>query len=487
MSKNNAKTAEELLQEALVPEEEQPYKVPDNWSVVKLKTVCAYIQRGKSPKYADDMQEIPVISQKCVQWSGFDISKARFIDPNTLNSYQPERFLQDYDILWNSTGEGTIGRVALYRTKATNHKIVVADSHVTIVRSDKRVLDPRFLFYWLSSPYIQKYSISRSVSGTTKQTELSTSAIKEMLCFLPPLFEQKRITGKVEVLLNKINQAKQLIEEAKETFELRRAAILDKAFRGELTANFREKSSFVKENTSIEKSHVSMFEIPNEWRWVEAGVLFSSFPRNGFSPKSTGESSHVKTLKLGAITKGYFKKEEFKFIDEDIKPDSYLWLKTGDFLIQRANSIEYVGTAAIYTGPDDDCIYPDLIMKGKVDETIILPQYLVFWINSSFGKNYIRENATGTAGNMPKINQKVVKGFPVPLPSISEQKVILVTLEKINDNEKNIIQSIEEIESKLEALTKGILTNAFSGDLGTTDLENETSIELLRECLFGSL
>ncbi|MNI58582.1 EcoKI restriction-modification system protein HsdS [compost metagenome] len=86
---------------------------------------------------------------------------------------------------------------------------------------------------------------------------------------------------------------------------------------------------------------------------------------------------------------------------------------------------------------------------------------------------------------MPKINQKVVKEFPVPLPSISEQKLILGTLEKIINNEKTIRQSIEEIESKLDTMTNGILTKAFSGELGTTDIENETSIELLKECLLG--
>jgi len=75
----------------------------------------------------------------------------------------------------------------------------------------------------------------------------------------------------------------------------------------------------------------------------------------------------VKSLTLTATTTGRFRPEHFKYIDEDIPPSSYLWLQPGDILIQRANTIEYVGISAIYDGPPNGFIYPDLMMKCRAN------------------------------------------------------------------------------------------------------------------------
>lgn len=216
------KTMEELLEEALVPEEEQPYEVPGNWMWTRLENVSNYIQRGKSPKYVE-ISTAKVVSQKCVQWSGFDITPARNIDEESLKSYQEERFLRKNDLLWNSTGTGTIGRVALIENELDGK--VVADSHVTVVRPNQRIISSQVLYKWLAGPVVQN-KLNNAWSGSTNQVELNLTSVKKQIVPIPPKSEQKRIVDKVERLLSKIDEAKRLIEEAKETFELRRAAII---------------------------------------------------------------------------------------------------------------------------------------------------------------------------------------------------------------------------------------------------------------------
>jgi type I restriction enzyme S subunit len=168
----------------------------DNWVSATLGEAASYVQRGKSPKYAPN-SAVPVVSQKCVKWSGFDIQEARFIDTSTIDSYQPERFLINGDLLWNSTGTGTVGRTALF-IESHEYEQVVADSHVTVVRVPD--VDPRFLWMWSASPQIQTQVLS-STTGSTNQQELNLSTIKALVIHIPPPEEQQMIVRHVDLLM----------------------------------------------------------------------------------------------------------------------------------------------------------------------------------------------------------------------------------------------------------------------------------------------
>ena len=186
--------------------EDVPFNIPEKWKWLQLNLLAEYVQRGKSPTYSD-IESIPVISQKCNQWDGFHIEPAKFINPDTLSKYKKERFVQDNDLLWNSTGLGTIGRVALYKSELNPYKIAVVDSHVTIVRPNQQLLNPLFLYYYLSSATVQN-SIEDLATGSTKQKELGLTTIKAYLTPLPPLEEQMRIVAKVEELFALIDAMK---------------------------------------------------------------------------------------------------------------------------------------------------------------------------------------------------------------------------------------------------------------------------------------
>ena len=176
--------------------EEVLCEIPESWEWVKLNDITSYIQRGKSPKYSN-IPIYPVIAQKCNQWSGFSIDLARFIDPETVHSYQKERLLRDGDLMWNSTGLGTLGRLAIYHENKNPYGWAVADSHVTVIRVLSGFINCHFIYNFLSSPIVQSV-IEEKASGSTKQKELLTKTIKEYLIPLPPLPEQSRIVDKIE-------------------------------------------------------------------------------------------------------------------------------------------------------------------------------------------------------------------------------------------------------------------------------------------------
>lgn len=182
-----------------IAEDEISFDIPENWRWVRLANICEYIQRGKSPKYSD-IKKYPVVAQKCNQWEGFSLEKALFIEPDSIKTYGEERFLHDRDLLWNSTGLGTLGRMAIYDINKNPYELAVADSHVTVIRPFKQFVLPEYLFAYFAGPSVQSVIEAQS-DGSTKQKELATSTIKKYIVPLPPIEEQHRIVEKLDKLL----------------------------------------------------------------------------------------------------------------------------------------------------------------------------------------------------------------------------------------------------------------------------------------------
>ena len=178
-------------------DEEIPYDIPDTWTWMRLENCCVKeIRRGKSPKYAE-ISNVIVFAQKCnTKYNGIDISLAQYLDETTIKRYPTDEHIQDGDIVINSTGTGTLGRVGIYRnTDNTTGLLIVPDSHVTVIRS----------FSCISSHYLYAFmkahqtELEKKGEGSTNQKELKPLTLKEMLIAVPPLSEQKRIDKSINV------------------------------------------------------------------------------------------------------------------------------------------------------------------------------------------------------------------------------------------------------------------------------------------------
>ena len=187
---------EKTEDDAVCIDEEIPFEIPSNWAWVRLDDICSFIHRGKSPKYSP-IKKYPVVAQKCNQWVGFSLEKAKFIEPQSITSYNSEYFLQDRDLMWNSTGLGTLGRMAIYYAILNPYELAVADSHVTVIRPYKTYIVSEYLYYYFASNTVQSVIEDKS-DGSTKQKELATKTVKSYLVPLPPFAEQLRIVQKIK-------------------------------------------------------------------------------------------------------------------------------------------------------------------------------------------------------------------------------------------------------------------------------------------------
>ena len=204
--------------------------------------------------------------------------------------------------------------------------------------------------------------------------------------------------------------------------------------------------------------------LPPGWEMVPLGEMVDEGPSNGYSGKTGAAGSP--TLKLSATTQRRMLLNETttKRLADTLPADSKYWLRPGDLLVQRANTLRYLGAAAIYDGPEDTYVYPDLMMRLRVRDDATR-RYLWRFLNSPACQEYFRAKATGSAGNMPKINGKTVRATPVPLPPPEQRTDIVARIESLQARSHRAKEALDAIPPLLERFRQSVLAAAFRGDL----------------------
>lgn len=441
--------------------DEVPFDIPDSWEWVRLIDVCEYIQRGKSPKYSP-IKKYPVVAQKCNQWSGFSIEKAQFIEPNSLSSYGPERLLQDNDLMWNSTGLGTLGRMAIYKTTANPYELAVADSHVTVIRPLKQFVLPEYLYYYFANPSVQSV-IEDQADGTTKQKELATATIKAYLTPIPPLDEQRRILAKLSEVLPVVKNYGVVYDETtamQEAFpESLKKSILQEAVQGKLVPQDpsdepaeallerirAEKRRLIKEGKIKKDKHESVifrrdnshyekldgmerciddelpFEIPESWAWVRWGAIAESIQYGYNAPAK--QEGRIRMVRISDIHENTVAWSSVPFCDIDDSDIPTYLLQANDILFARTGGT--VGKSFLVSEVPCESIYAGYLIRTRYS-SLLCPQYLKYFMESPLYWQQLKSGTTATA--QPNCNGQTLAKMLLPLPPANEQLRIVDNL-----------------------------------------------------------
>jgi type I restriction enzyme, S subunit len=228
-----------------------------------------------------------------------------------------------------------------------------------------------------------------------------------------------------------------------------------------------------------------VIDLPDGWTTAGLAELLTEGPTNGYSPATSADARGTLSLRLSATTSGrlILNANTTKRLAEVVHQESMLWLDSGDILVQRANTIDYVGTAALFNGPPKTYIYPDLMMRIRANAAVVNAAYLWQFINSAEAKAYLRDRATGTAGNMPKINGATLRELPVLLPPLPEQQRIVHRLDALSARSRGARGELDAIARLVERLRQFVLEAAFRGDLTAAWRERNPDVEPAEELL----
>jgi type I restriction enzyme S subunit len=439
------------------PVSEPPFPVPKHWIWTRLGRVSDYIQRGKSPLYSANGGS-PVISQKCVRWEGLDLSAARSIEVNSLNSYESYRFLRDQDLVWNSTGTGTIGRVARVKDPPAN---LVCDSHVTVVRCSHVV--PEYVRTWLHSDHVYG-RIEGDASGSTNQVELTLQMALGLPFPLPPLPEQRRIVMNVDKLLALCDQLEaaqrdrevrrdtlraatlqrlalrddsaessadvrffvgqpSLLVTKPEHLAVLRQTILDLAVRGRLVTpdvTVGEQTNRADDSASIP----GPFPLPRTWRWHTVAQIGTS--RLGkMLDKAKNRGAPHRYLRNANVRWFDFELSELKtMLFEDSELAEFA-LQKGDVLICEGGE---PGRAAVWDGRQPDIYFQKAIHRVRLHKWI-LPEFFVVYLRVRAYVGGLVSHSTGAT--FQHLTGQGLASLPVPIPPLPEQHRIVAKVREL--------------------------------------------------------
>lgn len=280
---------------------------------------------------------------------------------------------------------------------------------------------------------------------------LNLDNVRDAPIVLAPFREQERIVAKIDKLLSEVNSARDHLSRIPAILKRFRQAVLAAACSGKLTEEWRGSSA-------------------HNWKECTLAQIVREPLRNGHSARASLNGSGVRTLTLSAVTYGDFSERNTKLTVADPRRVADLWLLPGDILIERSNSRELVGTARLYQGTANFAIFPDLLIRVRVNEEAN-PAFLEMVLQADSARNYFISSAQGTQGSMPKIDQQTILDFPLELPPMTEQKEIVQRVTVLLTLASKIEERINAAIVRSAKLTQSILAKAFRGELVPTEAE----------------
>ena len=421
----------------IIPLEEQPYAVPKNWQWVKGKKIFKSMETKKPNGKVFYYIDIDSIDNKkqCIT----NPKKLKVIDAPSRAS----RKLHEGDTIFSMV-RPYLRNIAYI--DATLENCIASTGF--FVCSPKEKLLPIYFYYLMISEYV--------VSNFTKQMKgdnspsIRKSDVENFLYPIAPIEEQKRIVECITEQFSKLDKAKERIQSVLDSSETRKAAILHKAFTGELTASWRKE---------------------NKQEMFRDNVLFDSCiekMQNGLSKRKGDEGEDRIVLRLINIQDTGIDLSDIRKIKLNKNEQEKYSLQKNDSIMIRVNgSKNNVGKQVLLTETINNLSFCDHLIRIQYKNNV-LPKYMIYFSKTETYKRYVEKNMVSSAGQNT-ISRKGLKNLYVPVFTLEEQREIVRILDDLLTKEQRIVDIAAATLQRIDTMKQAILAKAFRGELGTND------------------
>lgn len=442
--KKTALTIEERLQQALVPAEEQPYEVPENWVWVRLENVASWGSGGTPSRKHEEYYNGDILWIKTGELNNDWIydTEEKITDEGLKKS--SAKLFPPYSVLIAMYG-ATIGKVAILGVPATtNQACACAVCNQSLLYM--------YLFYYCISQ--KNVFIEKGKGGA--QPNISQIILKQHPIPLPPLSEQQRIVERIEELFAKLDEAKERLQEVADSFAVRKSAILHKAFTGEL----------------IGKQVTELVPLENLVDLIKIGPFGSSLHESDYIDNGIPlvNPKHIVQQRIVPQSK-------ISISDEKAEELSSYKLKENDIVLGRRGEM---GRCAPISNREENwiCGTGSMIIRLKKEYDAKLYSLI---LGSQATVTYLENSAVGST--LKNLNEKIVRKIPVPQFSNEEQHEIVRLIDDLLARERAAQQAAEQALASIDLMKKSILARAFRAELGTNRASEASALELLKQVL----
>ena len=489
--------------------------IPETWVLATVGDVCSQPQYGYTTKAADtgDLRLLRTsdITSGRISWETVPYCSD---NPADWEKY----IVKDGDILVSRAGSVGVSYLVTKPPKAVFASYLIRF---------KPFIDRQFLAYFLQSPNYW-VAIADEKLGIAVPN-VNATKLKSITLPIPPAAEQCRIVAKIEELFSELDKGVESLKTALAQLKVYRQALLKHAFEGKLTAQWREENKDKLEKPDqllarIKQEREARYEqqlqewtaavgtweeggkrgkrpampkpandpspigkedrdclldLPDGWAWVRLAQIFSISPQNGVYKPASEYGSGTQIIRIDDFYGGQLTRrtgfKKLRLSNEEIEKYK---VQNSDLIINRVNSIEYLGKCALVDSLTENTVFESNIMKCCVIEDMISKAYVAAYLASHEGRNRLCENAKH-AVNQASINQTDVGNTLVPITSMEEQLLIVQKIEQKLSQTDALISQIEGHLKKAEALRQSILKRAFAGQLVAQDPSDEPASILL--------
>ena len=413
---------------------EAPYELPEGWKWCRLGDVAKFIGGGTPDK------SNPSYWNGKIPWASVKDIKGDFL-------FSTEDFITELGLQESSTSLCDENGLILV-TRISPGKSIISKIK-TAINQDLKIVETEqfkpFLKYFFD---FYEEEIKLLSSGTTVKG-IKLDILDSLFFPLPPtLAEQQRIVNRIESMFAKLDEAKEKAQTVVDSFETRKAAILHKAFTGELTANWR------KENDVSDDSW--------EEKTLQDICIKEITDGTHKTPIYVDEKTGVPFISGKDVSNEIIDWSDLRYIPNELHNELYERLapQIDDILLSKNGA--RLGKAAIVETDLVFDIYVTLALLRPNKDTI-LPRYLWRIINSPVIQSQIQEHLTGIG--MPNLHLRDIKVMVIKVPSLCEQQEIVRILDTVLEKETRAKEAAEQVLEQIALLKKSILAKAFRGEL----------------------